>query len=89
MVAAALGECVHVAGVSNFLRLAEDAGWQTVFLGPAGPVETVLAAAIEHGAALVGVSYRLSHPPALARVVTPVFSMPLSSRIILLPAARL
>ena len=35
VVAGALGECVHVAGVTNFLRLAEEAGWQTVFLGPA------------------------------------------------------
>ncbi len=35
VVAAALGECVHVAGVMNFLRLAEAAGWRTVFLGPA------------------------------------------------------
>ncbi len=36
VVAAALGECVHVAGVMNFLCLAEEAGWRTVFLGPAG-----------------------------------------------------
>ena len=33
VVACALGECVHVAGVVNFLRLAEQAGWRTVFLG--------------------------------------------------------
>jgi hypothetical protein len=39
LVAAALGECVHVAGVAKFLRLAEDAGWWTVFLGPAVPSE--------------------------------------------------
>ena len=26
VIAAALGECVHVAGISNFLRLAEAAG---------------------------------------------------------------
>ena len=45
VVAGALGECVHVAGVMNFLRLAENAGWQTVFLGPAVSVEQVLAAA--------------------------------------------
>jgi len=44
VIAAALGECVHVAGVTNFLRLAEAAGWRTVFLGPAVPVEQVLAA---------------------------------------------
>ncbi len=60
VVAAALGECVHVAGVSRFLQLAEQAGWRTVFLGPATPVETLLAAASEHGADLVGVSYRLT-----------------------------
>ena len=60
VVAAALGECVHVAGVMNFLRLAESAGWRTVFLGPAVPVEEVLAAARRHKADLVGVSYRLT-----------------------------
>jgi len=60
VVAAALGECVHVAGVSNFLRLAEEAGWRTVFLGPAVPVEQVLAAARREGADLIGVSYRLT-----------------------------
>ncbi len=60
VVAAALGECVHVAGVMNFLRLAETAGWRTVFLGPAVPVEKVLAAARAENADLVGVSYRLT-----------------------------
>lgn len=60
IVAAALGECVHVAGVSNFLRLAEAAGWRTVFLGPAVPVEQVLEAARCEKADLVGVSYRLT-----------------------------
>lgn len=60
VVAGALGECVHVAGVSNFLRLAESAGWRTVFLGPAVPVETFLEAARRENADLVGVSYRLT-----------------------------
>src|SRR5512140_4613 len=60
VVAAALGECVHVAGVTNFLRLAELAGWRTVFLGPAVPVEQVLEAARLEKADLVGVSYRLT-----------------------------
>jgi methylmalonyl-CoA mutase cobalamin-binding subunit len=60
VVAAALGECVHVAGVMNFLRLAESAGWRTVFLGPAVPIEEVLAAARRERADLVGVSYRLT-----------------------------
>lgn len=60
VVAAALGECVHVAGVSNFLRLAEQAGWRTVFLGPAVPPEMLLEAARRERADLVGVSYRLT-----------------------------
>ena len=60
VVAAALGECVHVAGIMNFLRLAESAGWRTVFLGPAVPIETVLAVSKRENAELVGVSYRLT-----------------------------
>ncbi|MBP9041545.1 MAG: cobalamin B12-binding domain-containing protein [Anaerolineaceae bacterium] len=60
VIAAALGECVHVAGVVNFLRLAESAGWRTVFLGPAVSVEEVIAVAHREKADLVGVSYRLT-----------------------------
>jgi methylmalonyl-CoA mutase cobalamin-binding subunit len=60
VVAAALGECVHVAGVMNFLRLAEDAGWRTVFLGPAVPISQVIEAAQKENAGLVAISYRLT-----------------------------
>ena len=60
IIAAALGECVHVAGITNFLRLAESAGWQTVFLGPAVSIEKVLEAALQEDAELIGVSYRLT-----------------------------
>ena len=60
VVAGALGECVHVAGVSNFLRLAESAGWRTIFLGPAVPTETFIEVARREKADLVGVSYRLT-----------------------------
>jgi len=65
VVAGALGECVHVAGIMNFLRLAEAAGWRTVFLGPAVPVGEMVEAARREKAdnsteILVGVSYRLT-----------------------------
>ena len=60
VIAGAIGECVHVAGVINFLRLAATAGWRTVFLGPAVPVAEFLAAAQREKADLVGVSYRLT-----------------------------
>ena len=60
IVAGAIGECVHVAGVTNFLRLAEQAGWHTVFLGPANSIDTILNVARKERADLVGVSYRLT-----------------------------
>ena len=60
VVAGALGECVHVAGVMNFLRLAEAAGWRTVFLGPAVSIEQFVEAVRRENADLVGVSYRLT-----------------------------
>ena len=60
IIAGALGECVHVAGVYNFLRLAEQYGWKTVFLGPAVPTEQFLQAAREEKADMVAVSYRLT-----------------------------
>ena len=60
VVAAALGECVHVAGISNFLHLAEIAGWHTIFLGPAVAIDRVLEVARQENADLVGVSYRLT-----------------------------
>jgi hypothetical protein len=44
----------------NFLRLAESAGWRTVFLGPAVTIEQVLLSARSENANLVGVSYRLT-----------------------------
>ncbi len=60
VIAGALGECVHVAGVMNFLRLAESAGWKTIFLGPAVPIEKILESARREKADLIGISYRLT-----------------------------
>ncbi len=68
VIACALGECVHVAGVIKFLRQAKNAGWRTKFLGPAVPLERVLEEVqgelaqhdIEPKDLLVGVSYRLT-----------------------------
>jgi methylmalonyl-CoA mutase cobalamin-binding subunit len=60
IVAGAIGECVHVAGVINFLRLAEEAGWETVFLGPAISPDDLIDAVKREKAELVGVSYRLT-----------------------------
>ena len=60
VIAGALGECVHIAGISNFLRLAKNAGWRTIFLGPAVPIEKIIEIAKTEKADLVGISYRLT-----------------------------
>jgi methylmalonyl-CoA mutase cobalamin-binding subunit len=60
VVACALGECVHVAGVVNFLRLAEQAGWRTVFLGPAVSIKKAIQTAINENSDMLAVSYRLT-----------------------------
>ncbi|MFQ5978609.1 MAG: cobalamin-dependent protein [Candidatus Heimdallarchaeota archaeon] len=65
---AAVGSCVHVAGLVNFLRLAEDLGYNTVFLGPANPVSKVIATIEKHEPDIVALSYRLS-PQSLVPVL--------------------
>lgn len=60
VLAGALGEDAHVAGVASFLRVAEEVGWQTVYLGPAVSTENFLSAIRQHNPELVAVSYRLT-----------------------------
>ena len=57
---AVIGSCVHVAGVLRFLTLAEDDGHETVFLGPAIPIDELINKVKKHDPDVVGVSYRLS-----------------------------
>ena len=57
---AAIGDCVHVAGVVNFLNLAEQLGYETVCLGPAVSVDELLDRVAALDPALVAVGYRLT-----------------------------
>ncbi len=57
---ACLGDCVHVAGVTRFLRAAEELGYETYFTGPATDLETLIEAARHFDPDLIGVSYRLT-----------------------------
>lgn len=64
ILAGALGEDVHVAGIFNFLMLAEQhGGYKTIFLGPAVSVKEFIGAIKETDPDLVGVSYRLQPEP--------------------------
>src|SRR5262245_53700639 len=60
IVGAAIGDCVHVAGVVNFLNLAEQLGYETVCLGPAVSVDALLEKVSALDPALVAVGYRLT-----------------------------
>ena len=55
-----MGNCVHVAGVMTFLRLAEEVGHSTHFLGPATPIPDIISASLEWRPDVLAVSYRLT-----------------------------
>ena len=60
IIGAALGNCVHVAGVANFLRFAKAEGFDTRLLGAATPVEVIVEAVRNYSPVALGVSYRLT-----------------------------
>ncbi|MDP3486683.1 MAG: cobalamin B12-binding domain-containing protein [Bacillota bacterium] len=55
-----MGNCVHVAGIMTFLRLAEEVGHNTHFLGPATPILDIISASLEWRPDVLAVSYRLT-----------------------------
>ena len=57
---AAIGSCVHVAGVLRFLALAEEEGHETIFLGTAVSIDDLISNVKEHNPDVIGVSYRLT-----------------------------
>ncbi|MCK5264144.1 MAG: cobalamin B12-binding domain-containing protein, partial [Candidatus Thorarchaeota archaeon] len=57
---AAIGSCVHVAGVLRFLTLAEEEGHETIFLGTAVSVDELITKVKKHNPDVIGVSYRLT-----------------------------
>jgi methylmalonyl-CoA mutase cobalamin-binding subunit len=67
VLAGSLGDCVHVAGVTRFLAVAEDAGYETHFTGPATDLESFLDAIVAFDPDVIGVSYRLT--PENARIL--------------------
>jgi len=81
VVAGALGNCVHVAGVLSFLNLARSIGYETIFLGPATSVDELLDAIEKHRPELVAISYRLT--PQVAEALISDLQQGLSERSLL------
>jgi len=57
---AAIGQCVHVAGLDHFLRLCERNGWEAVSLGPAVEPDMLMDMVKKQKPDMVAVSYRLT-----------------------------
>ncbi|MBE3583930.1 MAG: cobalamin B12-binding domain-containing protein [Limnochordaceae bacterium] len=81
MVAAALGDCVHVAGLHAVLQTARQFGWQCIMLGPAVSPERVVAAVKAENPEMVALSYRLT-PEAGKQVVQQFWQLALSAGIV-------
>ncbi len=60
ILAATLGDCVHVAGILNFLRLAEAQGYRTHFMGTRTSTDELVEAALESDPDIIALSFRLS-----------------------------
>lgn len=63
IIAATLGNCVHVAGVMNFLNLAENEKYETEFIGIGKPIDELIEVINEKKPDIVALSYRLTPEP--------------------------
>ncbi len=65
IIGAAIGNCVHVAGLHHFLKLAEAEGYITDSLGPAVSIERLIKAISLEQPHTVAISYRLTPEVAI------------------------
>jgi hypothetical protein len=57
---ACIEDCIHVAGILNWIQMAEDIGFDSKFSGPATPISTIINYIHEFNPDIVGISYRLT-----------------------------
>jgi hypothetical protein len=62
---ATAGSCIHVAGIINFLKIAENIGFETKFLGSAIGTKSIIEEIKSFKPEIVGISYRLSPESAV------------------------
>ncbi|MGI6621244.1 MAG: methionine synthase [Bacillota bacterium] len=62
-----IGDCVHVAGILNFLKLAEAHGYRTEFIGAAKSPEEIVAWTKDNKPDILAIGYRLD-PDAAGRL---------------------
>ena len=74
IIGASIGNCVHVAGAVNFLKLAEDQGYDTLFAGPAVSVEAIIDLIEKREPYMVTLGYRLT-PENVIPLITKLKSL--------------
>ena len=57
---ACIGQCVHVAGIHNFINIAQKLGYDCIFLGPATSISEIINSIQKIEPNIVGLSYRLT-----------------------------
>lgn len=57
---ACLGQCVHIAGVHNFMDIATQLGFECLFLGPATKIPAIIKIIKKFNPSILGLSYRLT-----------------------------
>jgi hypothetical protein len=65
---ACLGDCIHVAGLTNFLRIAKQYGYQSEFIGVAVPVPKLIEKIKNSPAKIIALSYRLTPKVGLSLI---------------------
>ncbi|MHA1585203.1 MAG: cobalamin B12-binding domain-containing protein [Promethearchaeota archaeon] len=60
IIGACLENCVHVAGILNFINICEEYNYKTIFLGPAVSIKKIIKAIQDFQPNIVGISYRLT-----------------------------
>jgi hypothetical protein len=66
IIGAAIGNCVHIAGLYNFLKLAETEGYYATLLGSAIPVKKLVETIVKEKPTILAISYRLTPEVALS-----------------------
>ena len=60
IIGGAIGNCVHVGGVFDYLKLSEYSGYEISFLGAAVPIDDFISSIKEFNPSIVCISYRLT-----------------------------
>lgn len=57
---ASIGTCIHIAGLQNFLKIAEEEGYSTIFIGTSVSTTNLVNAIKQYRPQIVALSYRLT-----------------------------